>query len=519
MKLLNSFAEGRGRTINGIASAAVILSLTACGADTLDGIQSDLANGEDVNINLSTNDDGDLVISLTDDDDNDSQGGNDDQGDTGDAGTVDSEAGSFQVTFYNNTAGQLMTPPVVALHDPSVHLFQVGQPASDAIQVIAEMGNNAPLVEFAGNNPGVVSAAGVAGDGPFGPGQSVSLNLTTSRSGQVFSAVNMIICTNDGISGADSIHLPSGTDPVVIRALPYDAGTRVNQDDSYSFFPPPCRTRADGTMIDVNEAPLESPRLAIGPHAGQSGTANTPNGQNWDFATSDEVLIIEIVRTDSTDAADDGEADAGNPETGRLAVTLTNTSENQPMTPPVVVLHNAPDADNGVRLFESGQPASEGIIQIAENGNNAPLVEAVESLVGDSVSAFAVGFVDPSAPGPLLPGQTATVHLDLASEDQVMSIVSMVVCTNDGFSGADSHRLSADESETFRLPIYDAGSETNVLSLNYWVPPCSPDGVSDNLTDDENGSVTLHPGQSGSENPVFDFESGTRYLEVTITRD
>ena len=54
MKLLNNFVGGQGRAINGLASAAVILSLTACGADTLDGIQNDLANGEDVNINLST---------------------------------------------------------------------------------------------------------------------------------------------------------------------------------------------------------------------------------------------------------------------------------------------------------------------------------------------------------------------------------------------------------------------------------------------------------------------------------
>ena len=84
------------------------------------------------------------------------------------------------------------------------------------------------------------------------------------------------------------------------------------------------------------------------------------------------------MRTDSTDGADDGaDGDAGNPETGRLAVTLTNTSESQPMTPPVVVLHNAPGSDNGVRLFEGGQPASDGIIAIAENGNNAPLVGVV----------------------------------------------------------------------------------------------------------------------------------------------
>jgi len=509
MKILKNLRKRRFRLASGLASAAVIFSLTACDSASLDDIQNGLASEEGVNVNLTTNDDGNLVVSLIDDDDDTGSGDSDD--------AVAAEPGSFQVTFYNNTVGQLMTPPVVALHDPSVHLFQVGEVASDAIQVIAEMGNNAPLVEFATSNPGVVSAAGVAGDGPFGAGENVTLNLTTTEAGQVFSAGNMIICTNDGISGVDSVALPSGTDPVRIMARPYDAGTRINQDNSYSFFPPPCRTNADGVLIDVHEAPLESPRLPVSAHAGQSGTANTPGGQNWDFGTDDEVLIIEIVRTDSADgdAGDAGDTDA---DSNRLTVTLTNTSESQPMTPPVVVLHNAPDAANGVRLFESGHPAIEPIIAIAENGNNMPLVELVESLEGGPVSAFAVGFVDPAAPGPLLPGDTATVHLDLASADQVMSIVSMVVCTNDGFSGADSHTLSQDSSETFSLPIYDAGSETNVLMSNYWVPPCSADGVSDNLTDDENGSVMVHPGQSGSENPDFDFAAGSRLLEVTIKR-
>lgn len=637
MKIPKSPISQRFRLVSGLASAAVILTLTACDADSLSVIQSDLAD-DGVNVNLTTNDDGDLVVSLIEDDDavvSDDAGSDD--GDA--AGTA---PGSFQVTFYNHTYDQLMTPPVVALHDPSVHLFQVGQPASDEIQVIAEMGNNAPLVEFANNNPAVVSAAGVAGNGPFAAGESVSLNLTTTQSGQVFSAVNMIICTNDGISGADSIALPSGNEPVFVMARPYDAGTRVNQNNSYSFFPPPCRTTADGVLVDVQEAPLESPRAAIGPHVGQFRTVNTPFLRNWDFNTDSDVLIIEIVRTDSTDASGDDDAmvamehvsfsldsnttvppanvdgasghgsiyvdttsgavsgmvmvsgvtgtptaahihagapgeagpvviglesngdgtiwsvpegahldadalalfEAGNlyvnvhtvanapgelrgqlvnddapVAAGSLTVTLTNTSPYQPMTPPVVVLHNAPDSANGVRLFESGQPAIDQVVAIAENGNNMPLVELVESLEGGPVSAFAVGFADPDAPGPLLPGNSATVHLDLASADQVMSIVSMVVCTNDGFSGADSHTLSADASETFTLPIYDAGSETNVLMANYWVPPCSADGVSDNLTDNENGSVTLHPGQDGSENPNFDFESGSRYLEVTITRN
>jgi len=52
-------------------------------------------------------------------------------------------------------------------------------------------------------------------------------------------------------------------------------------------------------------------------------------------------------------------------------------------------------------------------------------------------SAFGVGFADPANPGPLLPGMSASVTLDLAA-DQVMSVISMVVCTNDGFSAANA---------------------------------------------------------------------------------
>ena len=70
MKLGNTLLHSKRppRLASGLASAAVILSLAACGGDTLESIQNDLANGEDVNINLSTDDDGSLVVSLDDDD-------------------------------------------------------------------------------------------------------------------------------------------------------------------------------------------------------------------------------------------------------------------------------------------------------------------------------------------------------------------------------------------------------------------------------------------------------------------
>lgn len=244
------------------------------------------------------------------------------------------------------------------------------------------------------------------------------------------------------------------------------------------------------------------------------------NGEdvNLVLSTDDDGNLV-IGLNDGSGGNDDagGDDGSGAPDTDSLTVTLTNTSASQPMTPPIVVLHNAPAADNGMRVFQAGQPASAPVVAIAENGNNGPLVEQLGYLLDQGrASAVGVGFADPDNPGPLLPGMSATIDLDLSSSDQVMTIISMVVCTNDGFSAVDSHVLSSDSSETFMAPIYDAGSETNVLTLDYWVPPC---GSEPNLTDNENGSIMPHPGQSGSENPAFDFEPGTRYLEVTVTRN
>ena len=206
---------------------------------------------------------------------------------------------------------------------------------------------------------------------------------------------------------------------------------------------------------------------------------------------------------------------------GSVTITFRNTSVYQPMTPPVVALHNAPDAaENPIRLFEVGQPASGDVILIAEDGNFTPLADvATGQISAGTVSA--AGVAVPEVAGPLMPGDSSSITLQLEAPDQVLSVVSMVVCTNDGFTGVDSRPLSSEATETFLAPIYDAGSETNVQMLNYWVPPCGGPAVDagGNIGDDENGAITLHPGQAEAENPIYNFESGTEWLEITVTRN
>jgi hypothetical protein len=47
----------------------------------------------------------------------------------------------FEVTITNITAGQVFTPILLASHRPGVRLFNVGEPASEELEVLAEEGD------------------------------------------------------------------------------------------------------------------------------------------------------------------------------------------------------------------------------------------------------------------------------------------------------------------------------------------------------------------------------------------
>ncbi len=155
---------------------------------------------------------------------------------------------------------------------------------------------------------------------------------------------------------------------------------------------------------------------------------------------------------------------AASPAAGQQNVTYNVTIENltsgQPFTPPVVVAHTS-----GADAFEVGQAASAELQAIAENGNNDPLV----ALLGGSTAVL------DSATGtaPVKPGESATLTVE-APAGSLLSVVFMLICTNDGFSGVDSMTLPASGSETVDANAYDAGTEDNTEVFDNMVPPWMP---------------------------------------------
>ncbi|KKK53121.1 hypothetical protein LCGC14_3097960 [marine sediment metagenome] len=187
---------------------------------------------------------------------------------------------TYNVTIENLTSGQPFTPPVVAAHTSGIDVFEVGQAASPEVLAIAENGNNDPLVALLGGSAAVLDSA--SGTAPVKPCESATITVA-APAGSLLSVVFMLICTNDGFSGVDSMTLPaSGSESVDANA--YDAGTENNTED-FADIVPPCQdligvSSDDAGTGETNSALAEGGVIAV--HSGiQGGTDLTVSDHGW----------------------------------------------------------------------------------------------------------------------------------------------------------------------------------------------------------------------------------------------
>lgn len=175
---------------------------------------------------------------------------------------------------------------------------------------------------------------------------------------------------------------------------------------------------------------------------------------------------------------------ASDEATRSYEITIENLSGGQPFTPPLAATHRRP-AD----VFTVGEPASVGVQEIAENGNLVPLESAL--LADKHVSGVVIAAGNPP---PVLPGGSITFSIDAGPGSKYLSWVSMLICTNDGFTGVDAIRLPKKVGDvTTRYTMgYDAGTEINTEDFADIVPPCPP------LT----GVPSTDPG-TGTTNPAL----------------
>ena len=141
-----------------------------------------------------------------------------------------SHAGDFKVTIKNLTNGIYFTPLLITAHDGRQNLFETGEPATEQLRAMAEGGDLSGLLEQLGGVDGDTIAN--PADGLLGPGESVQ-NVYLSperRRNRYLSIVAMLLPTNDGFVGLDSLKIPAVPGTYRYYLYGYDAGTEANDE-------------------------------------------------------------------------------------------------------------------------------------------------------------------------------------------------------------------------------------------------------------------------------------------------
>ena len=142
------------------------------------------------------------------------------------------------------------------------------------------------------------------------------------------------------------------------------------------------------------------------------------------------------------------------PAMASFDVTVSNLTGAQPLSPVAVIAHQA-----GYQVFEVGSPATVGLEELAEGGDNTALIAEADADMAVVATA--------SGAGPIGPAGTETVTVEvLESElpDLLLSVSTMLVNTNDAISGINGTAIGAmavGDVMTLRTIAYDAGTELN----------------------------------------------------------
>lgn len=135
------------------------------------------------------------------------------------------------IIYENLTAGQVFSPSVFFSHNESAPpLFTEGQPASFLLQRIAEEGNIGPLLSqrLTKVRGGAYRQAVVGLSAQ--PGMRRTVNLLVTEDHPLVTGAFMLVMTNDGFSGIQSIDAYSLEEPLEIELFAYDAGTENNNE-------------------------------------------------------------------------------------------------------------------------------------------------------------------------------------------------------------------------------------------------------------------------------------------------
>ena len=160
-------------------------------------------------------------------------------------------------------------------------------------------------------------------------------------------------------------------------------------------------------------------------------------------------------------------------------ITLTNLTYAQPLSPLGVVLH----ADS--KMWMVGEASTVALEKLAEGGDNADFIADNTALASNS------------SDGVILPGTATTVEVSTTDRNATFfTAATMLVNTNDAFSGltgVDISTMAIDDTTSWNLAVYDAGTEANSEMMGS-IPGPADGGIGFDEARDDVDFVAYHSG-------------------------
>jgi hypothetical protein len=213
-------------------------------------------------------------------------------------------------------------------------------------------------------------------------------------------------------------------------------------------------------------------------------------------------LVLALVLAGSA-TADDVDEEGGT-RTWLLTVTNLTPAGSQPLSPPLLVVHS-----RAADVWSVGEMASHGVAAIAEDANNSVLESALLQAAG--VKSLATG-----SGGAIAPGESRSYAVETSGRFTRLTLLTMLVNTNDAFTGLDAVRLSG-RGGTFATMAYDAGSERNNELTSHIPGPCCGNPF---VRDPEGAFVRPHEGITGRGElspAVYDWDGAVARISIERT--
>jgi hypothetical protein len=149
---------------------------------------------------------------------------------------------SYKVTVTNITKGQILSPSVVATHNNrAAPLFELGEPASDELAMLAEDAVIEPLIEKLKADRNVDDVQTLFGaNGPILPGESASVVVQSGGLLRQVTVAGMLVTTNDAFFALNGEIGPLLNHKATHLVPAYDAGSEANNQDCNYIPGPPC---------------------------------------------------------------------------------------------------------------------------------------------------------------------------------------------------------------------------------------------------------------------------------------